>query len=57
MILSVIAYDPKSKRTYVYPFSEFEVMFALEMMVKFQEKLKAPATVVMTNSPGNIYFH
>lgn len=57
MILSVIAYDPETKRTYVCPFNEFEVMFALQYMVKFQEKLKAPATVVLTISPGKIYYH
>lgn len=57
MILSVIVYDPETKVTFVHPFNEFEVMFALEYMVKFQQKLKAPATVVLTNSPGNIYFH
>lgn len=57
MILSVIVYDPETKVTFVHPFNEFEVMFALEYMVKFQQKLKAPATVVLTNSPGNIYLH
>lgn len=57
MILFVIAYDPETKRTYVQPLNEFEVMFAFEYMVKSQEQLKAPATVVLTISPGKIYYH